>query len=232
MSSILSQLQQQCADRLQSDPAFADVRVLTERIADIESEIERALGPLNEQGGRTGLVAILLTPTANVNFDNVFGPFFDDIKIVVRIIENVPINQDPNSGTNLPAADAAEKICSLLHHFQPDSANGPVLAQNPAISLGNDPNHLSYDCTFRTSGGLTAVLPQAAMPAFTNAAGVYALTCATAGAAIFYTLDASNPSPRNGTLYTAPFTPGTGLTLKARAFLAGYLISDPLILAT
>jgi hypothetical protein len=232
LSSILSQLQQQCADRLQSDPAFADVRVLTERIADIESEIERGLGPLNEQGGKTGLVAILLTPTASVNFENVFGPFFDEIKIVVRVIENVPINQDPNSGTNFPAADAAEKICSLLHHFQPDSANGPVLAQTPAISLGNDPNHLSYDCMFKTSGGLATILPQAATPAFSNASGTYTLTCATAGAAMFYTLDGSNPSPRNGTFYTAPFTPGAGLTLKARAFLAGYLISNTLIVNT
>ncbi len=232
MSSILSQLQQQCSDRLQSDPAFADVRVLTERIADIESEIERGLGPLNEQGGKNGLVAILLTPTASVNFENVFGPFFDEIKIVVRLIENVPVNQDPDTGTNFPAADAAEKICSLLHHFQPDSANGPVLAQKPAITLGNDPMHLSYDCHFATSGGLATILPQAAAPAFSVTSGAYSLTCATAGAAVFYTLDASNPSPRNGTLYIAPFTPATGRTLKARAFLAGYLISDPLAVNT
>ena len=164
--SILSQLQQQCADRLQADPLFAHVPVLTERIADIESEIDRALGPLNEQGGKTGLVAVLLTPTANVNFENVFGPFFDDIKIVVRVIENVPINQDPDTGTNVPAADAAEKICALLHHFQPDNATGPVLAHKPTITLGNDPNHLSYDCLFKTSGGLATALPQAAAPGF------------------------------------------------------------------
>lgn len=232
MSSILSQLQQQCADRIQSDPAFADVRVLTERIADIESEIERALGPLNEQGGKTGLVAILLTPTANVNFENVFGPLFDEIKIVVRIVENVPVNQDPNTGTNLPAAEAAERICGLLHHFQPDSANGPVVAQRPAISLGNDPNHLSYDCQFKTSGGLGTVLPQVALPVVTNTGGSISITCATAGAAIFYSLDGSNPSPRNGAFYNAPFTPGAGKTIKARAWLAGYLASDTAVITT
>jgi hypothetical protein len=230
--SILSQLQQQCADRLQSDPLFAHVRVLTERVADIESEIDRALGPLNEQGGKTGLVAVLLTPTANVNFENVFGPFFDDIKIVVRVIENVPINQDPDTGTNVPAADAAERVCALLHHFQPDNATGPVLAHKPTITLGNDPNHLSYDCLFKTSGGLAATLPQAATPVCSNNGGTITLTCATAGAAIFYTLDGSNPSPRNAMLYTAPFTPGTGVTIKARAWLAGYLTSETLGLTT
>jgi hypothetical protein len=223
--SLLTSLQQQCADRLLADPFFANVPVLTERIRDIESEIVRALGPLNEQGGKTGLVAILLTPTANVNFENLFGPFFDDIRIVVRIIENVPINQDANTGTNIPAADAAEKICGLLHHFQPDSANGPILAQKPGITLGNDPNHLSYDCRFKTSGGLTAVPPQAATPVIAKTSGVITLTCATAGAAVFYTLDGSNPMPRNGTFYTTPFTLAGGQILNTRAFLAGYLTS-------
>ena len=232
MSSLLSQLQQQCANRVQSAPAFANVPVLTEHIADIESEIQRALGPLNEQNGKTGLVAILLTPTANVNFENVFGPFFDEIKVVVRVIENVPVNQDPDTGTNFAAADAAETICSLLHHFQPDSATGPVVAEKPTITLGNDPTHLSYDCRFKTSGGLGLVLPQVTQPVATNTAGLISLTGATAGAAVFYTLDGSNPAPRNGTLYTAPFAPGTGLTVKARAYLAGYLTSDTITLNT
>jgi len=226
MSSFLAQLQQQCADRLLSDPLFANVPVLTERIKDIGSEIDRALGPLNERGGRNGLVAVLLTPTANVNFENVFGPFFDEIKIVVRVIENVPVNQDPDTGSNIPAAELAERVCALLHHFQPDNAAGPVIAQKPALALANDPNNLSYDCLFKTSGGLTTVLPQVAAPVITNIAGHITITCATAGAAIFYTLDGSNASPRNGTLYAAPFTPGAGLTLNARAWLAGYLASN------
>lgn len=226
MSSILSQLQQQCADRLQADPLFANVPVLTERIKDIESEIDRALGPLNEQGGKTGLVAIILTPTANANFENVFGPFFDDIKIVVRVIENVPINQDRNTGTNISAAQAAERACNLLHHFMPDSASGPITAQKPTISLGNDPSHLSYDCRFKTSGGLSTVLPQLDTPVITKNGAAYTLVSDTAGAAMYYTLDGSNPSPRNGTLYTTPFTPSSGLALNVRAWLAGYLASQ------
>lgn len=224
--SILSSIQQQCADRIQSDPLFAYVPVLTERIKDIQSEINQALGPLNDQNGKTGLVAIVLTPTADVNHENVFGPFFDEIRIVVRVVENVTVNQDPITGTNVPAADAAEKICALLHHYQPDAANGPITVRRPSIALGKDPTNLSYDCLFKTSGGLTTIPPQAATPTVTNNSGLLTLACATAGAAVFYTIDGSNPSPRNGTLYTAPFTPGTGLTVKTRAWLAGYLASE------
>jgi Chitobiase/beta-hexosaminidase C-terminal domain len=227
--SLLVSLQQQCANRLQSDPLFANVPVLTERIANIQSEINTALGPLGSGAtGKTGLVAIVLTPTADVNFDNLFGPFFDDIRIDVRIVENVTINEDPANGTNVAASDAAEKVCSLLHLFQPDNANGPVLARKPSIALRHDhaSQNLIYECRFRTSGGLTSILSQAATPAIADTSGVVTLTCATSGAAIFYTLDGSSPSPRNGTLYTAPFTPGTGLTLNARAWLAGYLTSN------
>ena len=49
------------------------------------------------------------------------------------------------------------------------------------------------------------------------------LSCATAGASIYYTLDGSYPSAVNGaTLYSAPFVPGVGKTLRAAAIATGY----------
>lgn len=224
--SVLVSIQQQCADRILADPFFTNVPVLTERIKDLNAEIATALAPITGAGGKSGLAVVVLTPTANVHFENVFGPFFDDIRITVRVIENVTVNQDATHGTNIPAAAAAEKICSLLHYFQPDSANGPVVSRRPGISLQDDPDNLVYLCRFRTSGGPVGTLPQVAAPAATNSSGVVTLSTATSGAAIFYTLDGSNPTPRNGILYTAPFTPATGLALKTRAWLAGYLTSD------
>src|SRR5260370_17818234 len=110
---------------------FGNVPEVTEGIKDNGSEIDRALGPLNERGGRNGLVAVLLTPTANVNFENVFGPFFDEIKIVVRVIENVPVNQDPVTGSNIPPAELPERGCALLPHFQPHTSPDPATAHTP-----------------------------------------------------------------------------------------------------
>jgi hypothetical protein len=50
------------------------------------------------------------------------------------------------------------------------------------------------------------------------------LACATAGAAIYYTVDGTYPSSKasNGTLYTAPFTAPSGSTVRAAAELSGY----------
>jgi hypothetical protein len=230
--SVLTTIQEQCADRLQADSMFANVPVLTERVHDLQSEINIALGPLNGRSGRSGLVAVVLTPTANVNFSDVFGPFFDDIRITVRVLENVTQNQDATSGTGIPAAALAEQVCNLLHHFQPDNSNGPIVARKPTLSLVPDTANLVYHCRFKTSGGPRNIPPQLSAPGITHSGGIFTLTTDTPGAAIFYTLDGSNPSPRNGEFYTSAITPATGNTLKARAWMAGYLASPTAIITT
>ena len=103
-----------------------------------------------------------------------------------------------------------------------------MLVRKPAITLANDPLNLVYQCHVRTSGGLRNVPPKLASPGCTQQNGLLTMSCATAGAAIFYTLDGSLPLPRNpmAFLYTAPVTSVPGATLKARAFLAGYLNSE------
>jgi hypothetical protein len=56
------------------------------------------------------------------------------------------------------------------------------------------------------------------------------LSCATPGAAIYYTTDGSTPTTAS-TLYTKPFTMQLGKTLKAIAVLAGYHNSAVLVAA-
>lgn len=51
-----------------------------------------------------------------------------------------------------------------------------------------------------------------------------AITCATAGASIRYTLDGSEPD-ESSTLYTAPFTVTESATVKAKAYLEGLIPS-------
>ena len=47
------------------------------------------------------------------------------------------------------------------------------------------------------------------------------ITSATVGASIYYTLDGSEPSPDNGTLYTGPLTIDKTETIRAAAFKNG-----------
>lgn len=236
--SIIESIQLECAQQLQADPFFANLTVLVEHIADLQSQFDQAIGAVTVVGGKSGAVVVIMTPTADANWENVPGPFFDAINVIVLVAENPLVNNDPISGTGLSALTICEKIAGILHQSFPLAANGPLVAQKPTISrgpnAGDDTSLVQYNLHFRTMGGLRAVPPQLAPVVISNTAGVVTLTSATPGSAVFYTLDGSNASPRGATasLYTAPFTPGAGHTLNARAWLAGYLASNNATITT
>ena len=80
--------------------------------------------------------------------------------------------------------------------------------------------------TIALSGTVDA-LPVAATPTFSPVAGTYmseqnvTISCETANAAIYYTLDGSDPT-ENSTLYSAPITVSETTTIKAIAVVSGY----------
>lgn len=64
-------------------------------------------------------------------------------------------------------------------------------------------------------------------PVFNPASGAItptqeiSITCATEGASIYFTVDGTEPSETNGTLYSTPFVPGKAVTIKAIAVKEG-----------
>lgn len=226
--SVLKSIQQQVADALVADPRFALVKVLTENIKDIDNEMEISLGPEPVvSGGPYGIVALVLTPTADVSWANVPGPYFDKINVVVDIWENVITNRAPG-GTQLACQDAIEAACNIIHQSYPTACNAPIVSVSPSIRIVPDPDFLRYQARFITQAGMQATPPQIFAPTSIVNTGVYTLACATTGAAMFYTVDGTNPGPRGATsnLYTAPITVAPGNTILVKAWLAGYTASD------
>lgn len=221
--SVLSQIRQELQGRLQALPYFADVPVLTEDAHDLESDLARAMGALDAAEPRVGACVILLTPRGAVEFPDVGGPVFENPEWIARVLEHPAINRGER-GTGKTGADIQEQVMAGLHHFRPLSANGPVAVK--AFELAPDPIYQAYDITFTVPASLRITLPQAAAPVLAQGEdGLVTMTCATPGAAIFYTDDGTAPMPRNGTLYLEPLSLSQAATLKARAFLAGYLHS-------
>jgi len=229
MSGVLAAMQQELADRLMAEPSFADVPVLTERLHDLESQVERALN-------RIGLMAVVTTPLANIGHQDTTTPYFDDVHALIRIYENVMVNKTRHDVTYRSCLEMAEITVATVHHFKPDGINEVWVPENPTITLGNDPMDLCYDCRFTTQAGIIHTIPQIALPTVTAADlgdGTASVTvaCATTGAAVFYTTDGTYPAPRKldgtaGSLYSAPFIVADGAVVKVRAWLAGYLASD------
>lgn len=150
MSAILKTLQEDCAARLAAqayftpdpaDDATPPIPVLIERMRDIESQIELAVG-------QAGLCVLLVTPFAGKVLDEVFPPYFEQITVVARVFENVPIN------TSLPrAADVAEAVAWYLHHFRPTGSASVLGLESITLTDGGDSGLLTYDITFKTRDG-------------------------------------------------------------------------------
>lgn len=94
--------------------------------------------------------------------------------------------------------------------------NSVVYLNSPTPGAANVSGVLGYvgDTSFSVDRGF-----------FTAATNV-AISCKSAGASIYYTIDGTTPTTGNGTLYTAPITISKTTVLRAAAFVTGYQPSD------
>ena len=99
------------------------------------------------------------------------------------------------------------------------------------VAAGETLNAIAYATGFLPSSVASATFTlQATNPVLSPAGGMYhstqtvTITDATAGASIYYTTDGSTPT-ENSTRYVTPIQVTTGETVKAVAYLAGFLPS-------
>lgn len=198
-------------------PYFSDVPVISIEEKDFNSEIEQAIG-------RLGVCVSLMTPRTNVPSPNIPGPYFD-LFIDAYVGENVLLNRY-GGGTGKKASDIAEAVLAAGHLQYYDLQTEALLAVGCELVDKTD-DELIWKASFKTSGGVgISGLPAVVTPGITDdGAGGITLTCATGGAAMFYTTNGSFPSPRNGTLYTAPFIVASGTQVRVSGWLAGYSVS-------
>jgi hypothetical protein len=141
-----------------------------------------------------------------------------DLNVVTEIRWNPFFSAAPAISINT----VQEAIIGLLHLWTPDALSVPL-----SIANGNEPDtddgFMVLPVNWTATSGITRTLPTTATPVIVNASGTVTITCATAGASVFWTVDSTRPSPRNGTLYTAPFVPVNPALVRARAYLAGYI---------
>jgi hypothetical protein len=225
---LLPAIQEDIGARLEADEFFTHIAVLVQRKGVTESEIETALNVLNAASGKVGACAIVLMPTLSAPNANVPGPQFQ-IDFIVRVLENPTLNRDAG-GTNKSAEEIALRVLHLLHHFTALGRVGTLYAaKNAATPFAELDGIVGYDCQLSTMAGLpfadkvqtpgiavAGVLPDVSVT----------ITCGTAGASVFYTLDESYPRNPGATLYTAPFSLAAAATIRAAAYLDGKISSD------
>ena len=216
--SILMSIQQEVTDRLLADPFFATIPILVEQPRDVSYELQTSVAA-------AGTYGVVLVPQALVSAPTAPGPMFDPVEIAIRFCENVPVSTGPH------ALEVAETALALLHLFRPTTINEVIIAAPNALRAVTEPNVLAYEIAVRTQAGASYAVPQLDAPSISSTGFLLAQTVTLAsdqaGAAIYYTLDGSQPAPRgpSSILYTAPFVIAAPSLLRTRAWLAGYLAS-------
>lgn len=224
--SMLRQIRQEWVDFLESLPYFENIPIIIEDKDEIDAEAEKGLGPNKVSDAATvGICIIIFTVTAHPSNTGEQGPIFDEIKMMARVLENVETNRKGGNGTKKSYEEVAEKIYGFSQGFRPLSGRGPMVAVPPGIVLANDENWPGKDVFMELPGSLAITLDQLPTPTIINNNGVITMTCETPGAAVFYMLNNRKPNPRSS-LYLEAITPDAGTTIKARAWLSGYLASE------
>lgn len=244
-NSIIRAIKQQIADALLADPYFATIPVMPIVSNEIQSQLQ-------EGQYRAYPLTIFVDWISLHNSDpETPGPWFNNGAFMIEVLELPSMNT-----TGVDVDEVAENVANVLHLNQLDSVN--TCCVNGITKLDNDEYQrnsrliaVSFPFGFQPRI-LPAIGPVVISP-LTQGNQTVSLSCVTAGAAIFYTLDGSYPAPRNpaAVLY-APFKAllaedGTpllseagqplysenslnilaGQLLRARAWLAGFSQSQP-----
>ena len=213
--------------RLQADPFFADVAILLEEKGVTEADIAQALAGLNSSSsGKIGACVIVLAPELSAETPNLPGPCYD-IAMTVQVIEQPLVNR-AEGGSGITAAQLAERVRQLFHHFF--TGDGSVYNFTKMQPLPQAAGQVSYGVRFERGSGDARVDEVVRPEIVTTGDGpvIATITCATPGAAIYYTLDGSYPraGSEHATLYAGPVSIEEACTLRAAAELAGLLPSS------
>jgi hypothetical protein len=207
-------------------PAFGGAVVVSLDSGDIENTITQDLNKI-------GLNVTISTNEGFVGHPNQSGPYFDDLGLVAIITEDVTVNRaaSTNGGNNPTAYAVAAAVCAILHKLATEGVSELFLITRIARVLTPPDGQNVWNVFFKTQAGLSYTRPALApVVVDVTAPGnqTINLSCATPGAAIFYTLNGAYPAPRTGILSTGPINITAGQKLWARAWLPGYAPSNPL----
>ena len=138
----------------------------------------------------------------------------------------IPPTKSANS-SEIYVVDAvhAEYTSTGTRAFAASQTTSDTVSGNTVSSTGKNSNSYGNDITMEAKDLPKLATPESDTAAEFETSASVTLTCATNGAAIYYTLDGTTPS-ESSTLYTGPIELTRTTTVKARAILSGYARSD------
>jgi hypothetical protein len=230
---LLLQLQQDLADKINSEGAFSAIWCGTYRAMVISQEIEKRGPHLTGKNGTKGCGILVLMPTLHGIFPNVTPPQ-GEIKLSFWIVENPEINFNAG-GTQRTCEEVARMVRQCVNLFQIEGKL--ALYQEATVMTPIHGMEKIYPgcCGYQVNltGRMSeTVVAKCALPALSEGSLTVTLSTTDEGASIYYTLDGTFPGAVNaapaGTaqVYAGAFAVTAGQTLRWASYLAGYYGSD------
>ena len=243
VTDILDRLPFELAARLESDPFFIDIPVVVAVKGNVAREYQRKQAVITEKSQRRGVAVIVLQIVADDIYEGLAaGPM--KLKPAFQVIENVELNND-DAGTKKSARKVARhiiknmKLAGFRGIVQGLKCGTPAIEPATIKELGDAvvSEQVNFECQeFSDEPFLYCAPPtMAAVPG--SSPPQLALSCATPGAAIWFTIDDSFPYPgtrddgfaaSTSQLYSGPFNVAlnTPQTVRAAAYQPGYIGSS------
>ena len=228
---LFDQVPQELAEWLRCDAIFGQMPVVVAEQGNVLVEMNRLQAAITAKAGKIGTALIVLPMVADDAYDEVgFGPM--KLFVTFQIVENVELNHGPN-GLKLSCRWLARHLVKIVKPLRLGGLTTDFMCDKPCIEPGivklAASELQSQMVNFYTWEADTEPMAQVASVAFAQEGNQVALSCATAGVAIWYTLDESFPGPAVGSarLYTGPSgVAAGGVTIRACAYGVGMVASQ------
>jgi hypothetical protein len=225
--SILELDQNDILARLLVDPFFqTGVPVLLELKGITENDIAIRIATANQQNSKVGTLAIVLMPTLTPDAPDAPGPRWSAI-YEIQILDFPILRRQAVGGTMISADECADRVRQILHRFT--MGRGQTIYFAGMVPRAVPEGKVSYVVRFKRTSADNPPASVAAIGITPLGPGpaTVTLTCATPGAAIWYTTDGSYPGSNplaspTAVQYAAPFAVTAGTTVRAAAELTGY----------
>ena len=231
--TILTDMQTETVARLESADFLSDIVVLQQSKGIIESDVETALGVFNaETGKKIGAVIIAIMPEITNNGSE--SPALDLTAVLsFQVITLRVVNDDTaNNGSGKTAESLAMAVLTELHHYFSALLRIAFYADDAPVKplQTQDDGTVSYLVQISARFVIDR-RSKVATPDVSLSGATLTLTCATAGATIYYTTDGSYPGSANPTSieYTTPFTVADGDVIRAGAVKTDFIPSDTML---
>lgn len=200
-----------------------DVQVMRPR-SELESTaiiqgINDVLAGTASNGSRAGLAVMVPLPGFENKQPNIPG-LFGDMVFSVIVLENIMINMG-DKGTGVTCEEAATMVMLAGSNFP--IMDGRAMTCDGMSPLNVDSQDftadVAYEIRFRCKAGFNSQL-ECAQPSISQNSNIVTVTCATANAVIWVTLDGTMPHPGNpaGFIVSSTFDLSSAAIIRACAY--------------